>query len=90
MSKFQKPCLYTGNALDNQWVNLIYTSHDLYCGCLKPLKHLEDIIKRQECRSTKDIGVGTHKEETSIKQDDFDLDAGDLEELFKEENDATG
>ncbi len=84
MSKFQKPCLYEGRQLDNQWMNLIYTSHDLYCGCLKPIKHLEDIVNQQKCRSTKDIGTNTPTKEEDGDEDDFNIDEGDLNKLFED------
>lgn len=90
MSKHQKPCLYEGKALDNQWMNLIYNSHDLFCGCLKPIKHLQDIVQQQECRHTKDIGIGTADHGDDKGAADYDIDAGDLEELFKDDTENDG
>ncbi len=86
MSKLQKPCLYEGQALDNQWMNNIYNSHDLFCGCLDPIKHLQGIVARQQCRRTKDAetSTGETKENHGI---DFAIDGGDLEKLFEEKDD---
>lgn len=89
MSKYQTPSLYNGRGADNQWMNLIYTSHDLYCGCLKPIKHLEDIIKRDECRPTEKTTGGTTAT-TNAAADDIAISPGDLEELFKENENTEG
>lgn len=87
MSDFIKPCYYKGNSLNNQWMNTIFNSHDLFCGCLDPITHLKKIIKQQECPRTKDVAVGTT---TKITTEEDAIDAaiggGDLEELFKEED----
>lgn len=82
-----KPCLYSGNALDNQWMNTIFNSHDLYCGCLDPVNHFNSIIKKQQCRRFKDTGTET-EDITTTKEEDIP-DVGDLEKLFEDtgEND---
>lgn len=85
MSKFQKPSLYSGRALDNQWMNNIFNSHDLFCGCLDPIKHLRDILKQQRCPSSK-----TTTKDGTPDGDDFIIDAGELETLFATEENAKG
>lgn len=89
MSKFQKPTLYNGRGLDNQWMNTIFQSHDLYCGCNKVIEHLQDIINSQKCHHTteKDTTVQT----TGIGDaDEMPFDAEDLERLFDENTDTAG
>lgn len=87
MSKFQKPALYQKRALDLQWINLIHSSHDLFCGCTTPIDHLQDILKQPSCHSgTKD----STKEENTTLTEDIGLSPGDLEKLFEEDDDGTG
>lgn len=88
MSNFLKPSLYSGNSLENQYVNAVYTVHDVLCGCLKPIDHLNDIIKRQECRHFKegDTATTTTGEETTGTHDV--LENGDLDLLFAEPESA--
>lgn len=87
MSTFLKPSLYSGHSLENQYVNAVYTVHDVLCGCLKPIEHLNDIIKRQECRPIKDAATATTTtgEETTGTPDV--LENGDLDLLFAEQED---
>lgn len=68
-------------------MNLIFTSHDLMCGCLKPLEHLQGIIDEQKCPTTAKI---TTKPTEENHGDDFNLDAGDLERLFENDDEETG
>lgn len=89
MSKHQQPPIYSKRGLDNQWMNVIIGSHDLFCGCDKPTKHLEDILFQEKCRHFKDIGTTTATE-TGEETGDLAIKDGDLEELFKEEDAATG
>lgn len=91
MSKFRKPPCYENRALDNQWINLIYTSHDLHCGCLQPIKHLLDIIKETPwLRSYIDEDTKTTTEKGPTTEE-FNIDAEDLEKLFEQkEDDNTG
>lgn len=79
MTSHLKPCLYNGRGINNQWMNLIYTSHDLFCGCLHPIEHLKGILKEQECPTTEKTTIKTTSKEDG---DDFHIDAGDLENLF--------
>lgn len=89
MSKLQKPTIYSKRGLDTQWMNVIVGSHDLFCGCDKPIKHLEDILFQEKCRHFKDTATTTTTD-PGAETDDFAIKDGDLEELFKEEDAATG
>ena len=89
MSKFQKPTLYNGRGLDNQWLNTIYNAHDLYCGCNKVQDHLLDILKIKPCHHT------TEKDSTAEttgtgETEEMPFDAKDLEALFAENQDDEG
>lgn len=87
MSDYIKPALYKGRALNNQWINLIWQSHDLFCGCPDPLDHLHKILPKQKCHSTEITTPTTTND--GEDGEDFHLSAGDLERLFdaeKEDN----
>lgn len=89
MSKFYQPPLYNTRGQQHQWINLIFQSHDIICGCNKPIDHLEDLIKQQKCHSTTennstdDAGGITLKDETGF-------DEGDLEKLFENTEEEQG
>lgn len=88
MSKQYKPTKLTPRALQNAWMNNIFQTHDLWCECENPLKHLKEIIKKEECRHTTDAATTTETGgDTENNEDGFD--AGDLETLFATENDVT-
>lgn len=74
------PRLYNGRALNQQWLNLIHQSHDLFCGCPKPLEHLHHILPKEICHST--TSTTTTSTNDGDDGDDFHLSAGDLERLF--------
>lgn len=84
MSKLWRPALYSTKGLQTQWINGIFQSHDLFCGCPKPLNHLKEALKEKECRH---FTEETTTEETGGIQDgDVDnFDEGDLEQLFEAE-----
>lgn len=89
MSKFQKPTLYNGRGLDNQWLNTIYNVHDLMCGCNNVKDHLLDILNIKECHHT------TEKDSTAVttgtgEEEEMPFDAKDLEALFAENQDDEG
>nr|UHS18257.1 MAG: hypothetical protein [Betatorquevirus sp.] len=87
MSDYVKPCIYNQNSINTQWINNICSSHDLFCGCENPINHLKAALK-EKCHHSKDIGIGTDHGEDGEK-DDFTLQPGDLEDLFRvEEEDA--
>lgn len=93
MSKFLQHSLYTGKALENQWINNIFQSHDLFCGCPKPIRHLLCILNKQgNCPKPEDEIKNIECLITGEK-DDFNLDdisPGELEQLFAEEGDGDG
>lgn len=89
MSKFLKPGFYDGKALEQQYMNAVYSIHDLMCGCLDPINHLIEIRKRDKWLPTKDAATTT--ENGDQEDDDFPLTGGDLAQLFdtdKEEDAA--
>lgn len=83
MSKLWKPKNYTGRALQNQLLNCMISSHDLCCGCDKPVQHINKITSEALCRHFKDTGTTTNQDGDATAAEDFDLDAGDLERLFE-------
>lgn len=87
MSKFQQEPLYNKRGLQNQWINLIYQSHDLICGCNQPIDHLQDIINQQKCLPSTAAATATEDGGTT-KDPELTIDDGDLERLFSEENDV--
>ncbi len=89
MSKYQQPCLYRGHALDNQWMNIIFQSHALFCGCDSTIKHLQDIISKQQWLHTEEKPTTSGEKDDHTKQD-FDIENGDLEQLFAATEDAEG
>lgn len=89
MSSYQKPPLYNGRGLDNQWMNIIFNSHDLMCGCNKVKEHLLDILNNQKCHHFTE--ETTTKETTGIGETNVDiLEEGDLTKLFEESDDIDG
>lgn len=84
MSKLWKPAVYSTRALEQQWINNIHQSHDLFCGCPKPLQHLKLILHDQKCdlfteKDTTEETTGI----TNVPEDNFD--EGDLQQLFEAE-----
>lgn len=91
MSSLLKNPAYTPKQLELQWYNNIHHSHDLFCGCNKPILHLLHIINRKgnAPKPEKDIKniqcLLTGEKEKTTEDDDI-FQPGELEELFKEEN----
>lgn len=84
MSKSWRPPLYTPKGLQNQWINNIFQSHDLFCGCPKPFLHLKEIIEDQKCDRFTEKETTT--ETTGIPPTNEDnFDEGDLQQLFEAE-----
>lgn len=100
-----KPPQYGIRGRENQWIGSIIQTHDCFCGCDDPLKHLiytatkrgglyglkEDTAKTiLKCLSTKTEDGST---QTSGEEDaagpEGDLDFGDLEKLFEEDGPLT-
>lgn len=98
-----KPCIYkTEKQKSNAWMNAIYHSHDMLCGCDDPGKHLITTILKTdkwinltddqrkiatECLLTEDGTTGAKDETDGDLGIDMLLD-NELEKLFSEENDV--
>ena len=98
-----KPCIYkTDKQKGNAWMNSIYHSHDMLCGCDDPGKHLITTILKndkwinltekqkqlvEECLLTEDTSTGAKEETDGDLGIDMLLD-NELEKLFSEENDV--
>ncbi len=92
MSKFLTTPIYSEKALETQWMNTIFNTHDLICGCNDTIRHLVAILStqgKQLClpsTSTEDATTQTGGEDP----EDI-LDEGDLDALFAEDfGDADG
>lgn len=89
MSKFLQPSLYNGRAAEQQWVNIVWNTHDQLCGCNKPFEHLAEIINNGTCHTfTKETTTAATSGTT--KRDETGFDEGDLEALFAENQDDEG
>lgn len=87
MSKLQQKTIYGDRALQIQWMNLIFNSHGMICGCDNPTKHLQDLL---ELDNKKCLLTTTDTDGDADHHGDVDIDgfnAGDLEELFKDPTD---
>lgn len=81
MSSLLTPSLYKGKAVEQQWVNSIFGTHDLFCGCPDAILHLQNILqpKNQLCLPS------TTGEKEDPGSDAVDtLQDGELEKLFEE------
>lgn len=81
MSKFLQPPPYSTKALEKQWLNNVWSSHDLICGCPTPIDHLNHIYK-QGCLSSNDPGAQDGGIEALVDA----ITEKDLENIFTEEN----
>lgn len=86
MSKFLQPRLYENRALENQLLNTIIGTHDLMCGCPKPLQHIQHLINQPLCLTT---GEDITNAKDTTQEEDIGFSTGDLEKLF-ENDDETG
>lgn len=82
MSKFQQPPVYSSKALQKQWINTIWGTHELICGCNNAIKHLFDLTKEEQCLSTKETGTEPGGIEALVDA----ITDKDLENVFNEEN----
>lgn len=82
MSKFLTPPAYNGRALENQWANNVFQSHDLFCGCNKPIQHLFKILypENKLCLP----GIGEDEDDHGKEEDGEPIEEGDLEKLFED------
>lgn len=78
---------YGPRAKEIAWLNNTVTFHSAICGCEKPWKHLEDILKTQKirCQYTTEEDGFSLTEEKDGKQEEDHLDSGDLERLFADD-----
>ncbi len=83
--RLPKPSLYKGKAAELQWINLIHSTHDSFCGCETPLQHLKHLLNSEECPPTTTTGDAAGSKEGA---DDPGFDEGDLERLFEEDTTA--
>nr|UHS18394.1 MAG: hypothetical protein [Betatorquevirus sp.] len=87
MSKYLREPCYRNRQLENKWINVIFESHDLICGCNTPIDHLNHIIDEQRCPPS----TAKDGEKTTGKAEEEPFTDGDLERLFAEDGeDATG
>lgn len=98
MTSFYEPTTYNKRALENQWMNCTYNTHDLWCQCKDPVLHLLGIINRNSNapKPEKDInnikclltGITDTKDG---EKEETGFDEGDLERIFTEDTvDDTG
>lgn len=90
MSKCFKNPVYTPTALENQWMNNIFQSHDLFCGCNKPIVHLLTILNkngkaRKPEEEINNILCLITGEKDSPTEEEETFGPGELEALFAEE-----
>lgn len=91
MSSLLTHPLYNGKALEDQWINSIFTNHDLFCGCNKPIRHLLTILNRKgkapkpepEIKNIECLITG----EKDGDPEDEPFGEGELELLFQEDGD---
>ncbi len=91
MSKQLQHSKYLGKNLENQWVNNIFSSHDLMCGCTDAIKHLLIILNRQGKAPKPEEEIDNIKCLITGEKDDHGEDTedifgdGELEQLFAED-----
>lgn len=99
MSENFCPTKYNGRALQTQLLNTIIGNHDLICGCDHPTTHLAALIFEQaspsnftdQQRKTIKKCLGEDRTTTdTIDEEDGGFSAGDLEQLFAEEDGDEG
>lgn len=97
MSTLYKKPPYSTKQQENNWINNIYHSHDLWCGCKDPELHFLTIINRngptpkpeKDIRNIQCLLTGSHT--TTVGEEDGGLEEGELEKLFAEDGpDDTG
>lgn len=88
MSKLQQKPIYGDRAIQIQWMNLIFNSHGIVCGCDNPRQHLQDLLELDDkkCLLSTTVTDGNADHHGDVDIDGFS--AGDLEELFKDSTDA--
>lgn len=97
MSSLWKKPPFTPRQHDTHWMNLIFSTHDLYCGCKDPILHLMYTINRdnnapkpiEDLQNIKCLLTGITGEETGDIED-TGFGPGDLERLFAEDEGQNG
>ncbi len=89
MSSCLKPTVYNGRGLETQWINLVFQSHELICGCNDPQTHFNTLINNQKCHHSTE-GTTIAATTGTIEKDETGFDAGDLEALFAENQEDAG
>ncbi len=97
MNSLWKKPPYTQRQQDTAWMNLIFSSHDLYCGCNDPVLHLMYTINRdnnapkpvEDLQNLKCLLTGITGKETEDTEDGG-FGPGDLERLFAEDDAENG
>lgn len=100
-----KPPQYGIRGRETQWIGSIIQTHDCFCGCEDPLKHLITAASRRgglysidekkaktilKCLSTTtEDGATQTSGEEDVGGPEGDLDFGDLEKLFEEDGPLT-
>lgn len=90
MSKQLQNVKYGPKQLETNWVNNIFHSHDLFCGCDNPLKHLIIILNKQGKApkpesEAKNILCLITGEGDSTDPEEEPFGDGELERLFAED-----
>lgn len=82
MAKCYKPPIYNCRGLQTQWMNLIFQSHELICGCNDPIEHATQLSKCHPTTTT--TGEEDGQKEQPGGEEDVLL-PGDLDKLFEED-----
>ncbi len=85
MNNWQNPTLGP-RAQQIQWINLIFTSHDMICGCNDTWKHLKTLLEDHQVQCHFGGPAATAGTQDD-KENGDPLESGDLELLFKEDFD---
>lgn len=90
MSTLLTKPLYSAKQQEINWMNNIFHTHDLLCGCTKPILHLLTIINKtseapkpeSEIENIQCLLTGKG---TTTGTEDHGFDEGDLERIFAED-----
>lgn len=96
MSMQLKEVQYGPRALETNWINCIFQTHDLICGCNDPILHLMILINKKgnapkpepEIRNIKCLLTGETATGNTKEKDDLPFEDGELEQLFKEDDET--
>ena len=85
MSDYLKPTAYQGRALELQWMNTTVNCHDLMCGCMKPVEHLQYLISTTSgLKCLPSTATATDGGDPGTDAVDV-LEPGDLDTLFADD-----